>query len=67
MLLRQDRVVGEGAAQPPEDLRLRALVHLGHEVGGHALVGDVPDAGQLVAEETAGRARGLDGHATLER
>ena len=60
MLLRQDRVVGKGAAQTREDLGLRALVHLGHEVGGHALVGDAPDAGDLVAQEMAGRARDVD-------
>ena len=65
--LREDRVVGKGGPKATEDLGLGALVHLGHEVRGRVLVRDAPSAGDLVLQQKAGDARGVDGDAALER
>src|SRR5262249_56718859 len=64
---REDRVVSERRAQTTEDLGLRASIHFGDEIGRCALVSDVTNAGELFAEEPTGGARGVDGHAALER
>src|SRR5262249_55049978 len=66
-LLRRDRVVAEGLLPAPEERGCGASIRLGERMRRRALVGGVAGAGELIAEQMAGRARGIDGHAELER
>ena len=66
-LLGEDPVLRECGEQARDDQLLGARVHLGHEVGGAALVRDVPRSLELALEEVTGRARGVDRHAPFER
>ena len=59
-LLGEDGIAGERAPEAIDDQRLAARVHLRHEVGGTALVGDTPDAVELFPEEMTGGAGGVD-------